>query len=683
MKTKTPFIKILPFLAAIALGLSPAAHGGGTFPELISVAPQPFWTTLNLFRSEPKLSLVLLAPGFVAQGQPNYAAVNGVDLSALAGLSPDSGTKFSPLFITPDKTQAATAPVNADPSYAHKSSASSGQSLADHWSQVAGVGSTIPAYSTGFGIVSSGSATDAAEAPQSQAIAAAIDHAPRYAGEPEQAHGRSTALTSTIQQTASGATGAPADSVKANTSQTVAALTASNTNSLNTSSIGATIEAPAAVAQYWDINNTTGLQAGNGDWVNTSALSGRRWQASASPGTATPVRWVQGNDAHFMASGMSLVSVVGTDVQVNSITFDGTGYTIGGAGTLILIGSNITTNADATISAILNGTLGVTKLGNFILTLSGANIYTGGTTLSAGTISLSGSGTLGSTSGALTVNSGTLDLGGTSQTVGAVSGSGGTILNNGGATSLTVGNGGGTGSYAGTIASGTGSLGFVKAGAGTETLTGANSYTGATTVDAGVLELANTGGAALTGTSMITVNSGGTLLMSANNQISSPSSRPVTLAGGKIDAGGFSQGDNATQIGLGALSLNSNSIVDLTLTSLLHFADSNGNSWTGTLSIYDWSGTPVTGNGFEQILFGLNASALTAAQLNQISFYSDNGTTFLGTAIFAPDQDGEIIPFLTPVPEPSTWAAAALALTAIVWTQRRRFIRNPSFVPIA
>jgi hypothetical protein len=38
---------------------------------------------------------------------------------------------------------------------------------------------------------------------------------------------------------------------------------------------------------------------------------------------------------------------------------------------------------------------------------------------------------------------------------------------------------------------------------------------------------------------------------------------------------------------------------------------------------------------------------------------------------------------LTPVPEPSTWAAAALALTAIVWTQRRRFIRNPSFVPIA
>ena len=28
---------------------------------------------------------------------------------------------------------------------------------------------------------------------------------------------------------------------------------------------------------------------------------------------------------------------------------------------------------------------------------------------------------------------------------------------------------------------------------------------------------------------------------------------------------------------------------------------------------------------------------------------------------------------MTPVPEPSTWAAAALALGAIAWTQRGRF----------
>src|SRR2546423_327242 len=115
-----------------------------------------------------------------------------------------------------------------------------------------------------------------------------------------------------------------------------------------------------AANQWWDTSATTGLQAGPGDWINSNGVTGRRWQTSATPGTAAPARWTQGNDAIFSPSGISLVSVTGTDVTVNSITFDGTGYTIGGAGTLNLTGSNITANADATISVILNGTVGLT-----------------------------------------------------------------------------------------------------------------------------------------------------------------------------------------------------------------------------------------------------------------------------------------------------------------------------------
>ena len=53
--------------------------------------------------------------------------------------------------------------------------------------------------------------------------------------------------------------------------------------------------------------------------------------------------------------------------------------------------------------------------------LSGANSYSGGTTLSSGTLDVTGSGTLGATTGALAISGGTLDLGTTSQTVGAVS----------------------------------------------------------------------------------------------------------------------------------------------------------------------------------------------------------------------------------------------------------------------
>ena len=40
-------------------------------------------------------------------------------------------------------------------------------------------------------------------------------------------------------------------------------------------------------------------------------------------------------------------------------------------------------------------------------------------------------------------------------------------------------------------------------------------------------------------------------------------------------------------------------------------------------------------------------------------------------AMFATDLTGEIVP-LSPVPEPSTWFAAALALGAVIWSLRRR-----------
>jgi MYXO-CTERM domain-containing protein len=78
----------------------------------------------------------------------------------------------------------------------------------------------------------------------------------------------------------------------------------------------------------------------------------------------------------------------------------------------------------------------------------------------------------------------------------------------------------------------------------------------------------------------------------------------------------------------------------------------------------------VTGGGTEQLLFGTDTTtaSLTQAQLNQISFYSDSGTTFLGTGAWATVNDGEVVP----VPEPSTWVIGALALAAIGFTQRRR-----------
>jgi len=160
------------------------------------------------------------------------------------------------------------------------------------------------------------------------------------------------------------------------------------------------------------------------------------------------------------------------------------------------------------ITANLLGTGNFTKSGGGIATLAGANTYSGGTTISAGVLSLSGSGTLGATTGNLTLYGGTLDLGGSSQTVGAV-----TITTAAGSGYYTIQNGNLTGaSYTANNPTGIaevtanllGSAGLTKLAAGTLVLAGNNAFSGNTSITAnGILDLDSTlalGGSTLTTT---------------------------------------------------------------------------------------------------------------------------------------------------------------------------------------
>jgi autotransporter-associated beta strand protein len=128
---------------------------------------------------------------------------------------------------------------------------------------------------------------------------------------------------------------------------------------------------------YWDGSDTANLQAGAGTWSIGSSL----WSTSTNPAASTRVPWTNGSDADFVTSGTSAVTVSGT-VDVNSITFTGTGYTIGGTAlTLTGTGGNITTTSAGAISAPITGGVGLTKLGTDTLTLSGDYTYTGLTTV--------------------------------------------------------------------------------------------------------------------------------------------------------------------------------------------------------------------------------------------------------------------------------------------------------------
>jgi fibronectin-binding autotransporter adhesin len=251
----------------------------------------------------------------------------------------------------------------------------------------------------------------------------------------------------------------------------------------------------------WTLTGTAGTAT---SWTVTGGLLNFSSTSAFNGGTLTlnggGLQWASGTSTDISSSLAALGAGGATfDTNGNNVTF-GTG---------------------------LSGTGALTKSGSGTLTLSIANTYSGGTDVEAGTLQLSGPGTLGSSSGSVTVSGGTLDLGGTSQIVGALSGSGGAIALGSGA--LTVNQSTST-SYAGAI-SGTGSL--TKSGTGTLILDGVNTYTGGTTVTAGALEIgdASTPGASLAGA--VTVGASGTLM--GHGAIGG---NVMNIAGGIVSPGG-------------------------------------------------------------------------------------------------------------------------------------------------
>ena len=174
-----------------------------------------------------------------------------------------------------------------------------------------------------------------------------------------------------------------------------------------------------------------------------------------------------------------------------SVTFNGTltpaGSTLnlgGGGGTL-------------TFTPAITGTGGLNVSGPGNVVLASADTSSGPTTVSSGTLAggTVGSGLPGSLSAAsrLTVASGaSLDLAGLAQTIFSLAGSG-TVINRGGATTLTLAPTGGSTTFAGVIQNSTGQTSLTLDGAGTEILTGSNTYTGLTTITVGTLQIGNGG----------------------------------------------------------------------------------------------------------------------------------------------------------------------------------------------
>ncbi|OAI47894.1 hypothetical protein AYO45_05505, partial [Gammaproteobacteria bacterium SCGC AG-212-F23] len=273
-----------------------------------------------------------------------------------------------------------------------------------------------------------------------------------------------------------------------------------------------------------------------------------------------------------------------------------------------------------------------TKAGTGTLSLGGPNTYAGGTTISAGTISLTTVNRL-PTGTALSV-SGTLNLNGVSQQVASVTGSG--TVTGSGAGTFTVNNSG-SDTFAGLLS---GSLALTKSNSGTLTLSNTNSYTGATTINGGVVEITNS---SALGTSAVTVASGGTLQVDNGLTISN---NIVSLSGtGSASQGalvGKSSGSDMTisgNITLGADATIATSVSNgtaLNLSGLLNTAGFN-------VTFQDASASTIN---VSNVISGSGGVIQAGADTNSVLTLSGNntytGATNINSGILRVSTDGAL-----------------------------------------
>ncbi|MBY0427930.1 MAG: autotransporter-associated beta strand repeat-containing protein, partial [Alphaproteobacteria bacterium] len=142
-----------------------------------------------------------------------------------------------------------------------------------------------------------------------------------------------------------------------------------------------------------------------------------------------------------------------------------------------------------TLSGVISGAGNLTKAGVGTLTLTNAsNTYSGVTSVTQGTLALSGVGSISSSSGVDISSGATFDISGASSPIGKLSGSGNVVL--GGSILTTNFSSPTTAEFSGTI-SGGGML--IKSGSGQFTLTGSSTNTGGINIQAGTLSIGNGG----------------------------------------------------------------------------------------------------------------------------------------------------------------------------------------------
>ena len=282
-------------------------------------------------------------------------------------------------------------------------------------------------------------------------------------------------------------------------------------------------------------NTGTLTKSGSGTWT----ISGTNTYTGATTVSAGTLKL--GNDAALGTTTATTIAT-GATVDLNGFStselFTISGSLLNNSGTPGSASGNITLTTaaiiggtgDATASGIISGTGTLTKSGAGAWTISGINTYTSTTSIVAGTIKMgSATSTLGPVANSAITITGTLDLNGNSLEVGSIAGTGTITSGLSGSVTLTVGANNSSTTFSGVINDGNGQVSLIKKGTGTHTLSGANLYTGTTTVNAGTLTLGNNA-------ALGNVSGGTTIALGATIDLNGFSSaEPFTISGSLVN----------------------------------------------------------------------------------------------------------------------------------------------------
>jgi autotransporter-associated beta strand protein len=390
-----------------------------------------------------------------------------------------------------------------------------------------------------------------------------------------------------------------------------------------------------------------------------------------------------------------------------TVTNPGNGYT--STPTITLLGGGGTGATIGTVTTAANTSGGLTKSGTGSLTLSGttANTFTGMSYVHAGELALSKTAGLNAIAGNITIGDGTTSavvrlinadqiadtsvitftgsggifrLNNRNETIGGLSSTGGAgiVENESGSaatSTLTVNVASGTHTFSGSLRNGDGTgtdgtLALTKTGAGTQVLSGANTYSGATSINEGTLQI-STG--STTGTGAVSVTSGSTILGTGTIKGSSF----TASSGATIHAGdGIAQENYGTLTfmpvsGSGAFDFQSGSNIVLGIhpggvSDRLDFVGTGTNTLflNGNLTVSHASFTPTTATVFNLLDWsGLSAAPTFASRYTFSSILFGNGDEATGLDlpdIFGTGYGWDISSFITNgsialvvVPEPS------------------------------